>query len=324
MRRQLHKLRTDLGEFMALETSGSLVLLAATALALVIANSPAHVAMDRVLHVEIGFQAGAWEFSQSLLHWIDDGLMALFFFVIGLEVKREFVVGELSKPRQAALPVFAALGGMAVPALIFLAVNAGGPGARGWGIPMATDIAFALGVIALLGSRVPAGLKLFLTALAIVDDIGAIVVIAVFYSRGISVGWLAAAAGLLAACFVLNRLRVDSTLAYLVLGTGVWFAFLNSGVHATLAGVLVALTVPTVARKAPLEYVDYARAKLDEIEANEVEGAHCLEDDSQQYAAFALSKASSSVAARSSVWSTRCTRSRPTSSCRSSPWPTPA
>ena len=178
-------------EFLSLEIAGSVLLLGATVLALVIANSQYYVVLERLLHVEIGVEVGQWVFTQSLKHWIDDGLMAVFFFVIGLEVKREIVAGELSKPRQAMLPVIAAIGGMLAPAIIYLAFNMSGPGARGWGIPMATDIAFALGVLTVLGSRTPAGLKLFLTALAIADDIGAILVIALFYTSGVKVGWLA-------------------------------------------------------------------------------------------------------------------------------------
>jgi len=162
-------------EFLNLEIAGSVLLLGATVLALVIANSPAHAALENLLHVQIGIEIGDWSFSQSFKHWIDDGLMALFFFVIGLEVKREMVVGELSKPRQAMLPVIAALGGMLVPAVIYFAFNAGGPGARGWGIPMATDIAFALGCIAVLKHRVAPSLAVFLTALAIFDDPGWVV-----------------------------------------------------------------------------------------------------------------------------------------------------
>ncbi len=167
---------------MRLEVTGSLVLLVAAIVALVLANSGAADAYHHFWEMEIGFDIGGWQFSETLLHWIDDGLMALFFFVVGLEIKREVIVGELSTLRKAALPILAAVGGMALPALVYLAINIGGEGQSGWGIPMATDIAFALGVLALLGSRIPTGLKVFLTALAIADDIGAILVIAIFYT----------------------------------------------------------------------------------------------------------------------------------------------
>ncbi len=280
--------RADVSEFLHLETAGSVFLLAATVLALLVANSSLYPRYEHILHLEVALQVGEWEFGQSVLHWIDDGLMALFFFVVGLEIKREVVVGELSNSRKAALPMIAALGGMIAPALIYLAFNAGGAGSRGWGVPMATDIAFTLGVLALLGSHAPGGLRLFLTALAIVDDLGAIVVIAAFYASGVAVGWLIVAFAVLALLMVLNRLRVDSPVPYVILGLVVWFAFLNSGVHATIAGVLVAFTIPGASRLRPAEFCEMAREKLDEIESVDVPGAHVLEDDRQQEAAYEI------------------------------------
>ncbi len=294
--RGLGGVRDDFSAFMKLEIAGSVVLLVATVVALVLANTDAYGALERVLHTEIGLTIGSWDFQQSLKHWVDDGLMAIFFFVIGLEVKREIVVGELSKPRQAFLPVFAALGGMLAPALIFLAFNAGGPGERGWGVPMATDIAFALGVLAALGSRAPGKLRLFLTTLAIADDIGAIVVIAVFYSAGVAWGWLGVAALLIAVLALLNRWGVDSTVPFAIVGVLVWFAFLNSGVHATIAGVLVAMTIPTRSRMQPLDYCEFAREKLDEIEEHHDPAAHVLDDDAQQEAAFEIRRMSPQIA----------------------------
>ncbi len=282
-------------EFLSLEIAGSVVLLCATVLALVIANSPAHTAFESLLHVEIGMHIGQWSFEQSLKHWIDDGLMAVFFFVIGLEVKREVVVGELSKPRQAMLPILAAVGGMLVPAVIYLSFNAGGAGARGWGIPMATDIAFALGVLAVLGSRAPASLKLFLTALAIADDIGAILVIALFYTSGISLGWLAAGVLLLGVLLLLNRFRIDATMPYALIGLGVWLCFLNSGVHATIAGVLVAFTIPTRAKMEPLAFVSLARDELEAIEDADAPEAHLLDDDVQQSHAYEIGRCSAFI-----------------------------
>ena len=183
-----------------------------------------------------------------MLLWINDGLMGVFFFVVGLEIKREIIAGELSSVRKATLPIAAALGGMAVPAAVFLVLNLGGAGQPGWGIPMATDIAFALGVLALLGPRVPIGLKVFLTALAIVDDIGAILVIAFFYADTISIVSLAAGGILLIVAIAANRSGVRSSIVYFILGTLVWLAFLKSGIHATLAAVLMAMTIPARVR----------------------------------------------------------------------------
>ncbi|HEX6567811.1 MAG TPA: Na+/H+ antiporter NhaA, partial [Acidimicrobiales bacterium] len=193
-------------------------------------------------HLELAF--GGWSLSLSLHAFVNDVLMALFFFVLGLEIKQELVAGQLASARTAALPAVAALGGMVVPAAIYTAVNVGGAGAAGWGIPMATDVAFALGVLALLGRRVPPGLKVLLLALAIVDDIGAIVVIAVFYAEGLSMGWLAAAAAGLALTALLRQRRVWYMPVYAVLGVAVWFATYESGVHATIAGVALGLLTP--------------------------------------------------------------------------------
>ncbi len=283
-----NRILSDISEFFRAEIAGAVVLLAATIAALVIANSPLHVFFENLWHLEIGVDLGGQHLTQSLLHWIDDGLMALFFFVVGLEIKREFLVGELSSARKAILPIVGAIGGMIAPAIIYLALNRTGPGAAGWAVPMATDIAFALGVLALLGSRAPAGLKVFLTALAIADDLGAVLVIAVFYTGGVETTWLAAAGGLLVVLFALNRLRVDSPVPYATIGGLVWVAFLYSGVHATIAGVLVALTIPARARLQPLEFVEFARRKLDEIVERDVPDAHVLQDDSQQARAFEL------------------------------------
>jgi len=277
-----------LKDFHSYEASGALTLLGATVLALLIANTPLHEGFQAFWHTHVGITVGHWEISKSLLHWINDGLMALFFFVVGLEVKREVVVGELKTPRQAALPLLAALGGMAVPVVLYLALNSGQEGASGWGVPMATDIAFALGVLALLGSRVPSGLRVFLAALAIGDDIGAILVIAVAYTS--SVAWLWLGAAFLAVCLLLlfNVLGIDSSSPYWIVGLFVWFCFLNSGVHSTMAGVLVALTIPTTSRCAPMEFVEQARTWLTRIISTDVEGQHVLESNDQQHLAREL------------------------------------
>ncbi len=231
-------------DFARLESSGGVVMMACAAVALIWANSPWAETYFSLWQVKLTLGVGEWALSKPLLKWINDGLMALFFFIVGLEIKRELLAGELASPRRAALPIAAALGGMLAPALIYTAFNAGGAGAAGWGIPMATDIAFSLGVLALLGRRAPLGVKVFLTALAIVDDIGAVLVIALFYTAQVSWTSLVVAALILLILLALNRLGVKGTLPYAVLGIGLWLAFLYSGVHATVAGVLLAMTIP--------------------------------------------------------------------------------
>jgi NhaA family Na+:H+ antiporter len=225
--------------------AGGLVLLACAVVAMVWANSPwahsYHVLWDTPIAIGVGDRHAAL----SLHAVVNDGLMAVFFFLVGLEIKREILVGELASVRQAALPVAAALGGMIVPALLFLAFNAGGPTSRGWGIPMATDIAFALGVLALLGDRFPPALRVFLSALAIADDLGAVLVIALFYTASVSWGALAAAFGLLLLSLAANAVGVRAATAYAVIGVALWVAVLLSGVHATVAGVLLAMTIPS-------------------------------------------------------------------------------
>lgn len=284
--REFHaKVREGFAEFLHLEVAGSLVLLFATITALVLANSGWQEAFTEFWHTELGIIFGSFEFQQSTLHWIDDGLMALFFFVVGLEIKREILVGELSTLRKAALPILAAVGGMLGPALIYALINHGGEGAGGWGIPMATDIAFALGVLALLGSRIPTSLKVFLSALAIADDIGAILVIAIFYTSQILWGWLFVGLALLLVMVLFNVLRIESPLPYAIGAVIIWFCFLNSGVHATIAGVLVALTIPASSRMQPLAFVDWARGKIEEIAEKDVPGDHVLQTPDQQHCA---------------------------------------
>ena len=245
---------TRLPSFLRTEVAGGLVLVAAAAVAIVWANSPWSGGYEALWETAVDLRIGSVGFSDDLRHLVNEALMTLFFLVVGLEIKRELVVGELREWRTAALPAAAALGGMVVPALVYLAVNAGGAGARGWGIPMATDIAFALGVVALLGRRVPTSLRLFLLTLAIVDDIGAIVVIAVFYTQAISVPSLLVAVLLLAAMVGLRVAGVARLPVYLLLGIGVWLAVYESGVHATIAGALLGLLAP-VARAERIEQV---------------------------------------------------------------------
>jgi NhaA family Na+:H+ antiporter len=231
-------------EFAELEASGGILLIGCTVAALAWANSPWAGSYSYLWHADPTFGFAGKFFSKPLHFWINDGLMALFFLLVGLELKRETLIGELASFQKAALPLLAALGGMIVPAGLYLLLNHGGPGASGWGIPMATDIAFALGVLALLGNRVPSSLKVFLVALAIADDVGAVLVIAFFYTEQIS--WIGLGAGvvLFLALVAANRAGARHSITYVVLGIGLWLAFLKSGIHATMAGVLLAVTIP--------------------------------------------------------------------------------
>lgn len=234
-----------LREFLRLESSGGILLLAAAILAMVAQNSPLSGLYDALLETHVEIRVEDFAIGKPLLLWINDGLMAVFFFLIGLEVKREFLAGELSDPSRVILPVIAAIGGMAVPAAIYAAVNWDDPLAlQGWAIPAATDIAFALGVLALLGSRVPTSLKLFLMTLAIMDDLGAIIIIALFYSAGLSMSSLLVAGVAMVILFIMNRRGVLALPAYMLVGLVLWAAVLKSGVHATLAGVVLAFFIP--------------------------------------------------------------------------------
>ena len=230
-------------DFVSVEALGGVVLLAATFAALAWANV-AGVSYANVWGHDLTIGWGQFAISEDLLHWVNDGLMTIFFFVVGLEIKRELVRGELRDRRTASLPVLAAVGGMLVPALLYLAVNAGSAGRRGWAIPMATDIAFAVVVLAVLGARVPKALKLFLLTLAIVDDIGAIVVIAVFYSEGIAFAWLIGALAVIAFILCMQRFRIGHPMMYVVPAVVLWVCTLESGVHATIAGVVLGLLTP--------------------------------------------------------------------------------
>ena len=251
----LKRPRSLLRKFLNQEASGGIVLMASALLALVAANSAVSTSYFGALHVDIA--------GMSLLHWINDGLMALFFLLVGLEIKRELLEGALSTWPRRALPGIAAAGGMIVPALIYVGLNAGSAETlRGWAIPAATDIAFALGVLALLGPRAPVSLKVFLTALAILDDLGAVLIIALFYSSGLSVTYLCLAALTLAALFALNRTGIMRLSPYLVLGAVLWFLVLKSGIHATLAGVALAAAIPLKVRGA----VDAAPSPLSRLE----------------------------------------------------------
>ena len=242
--------------FLHLEMAGGVFLMGATVFALILANSPAGHAVHDFWHAHAIVQVGPVNIDESLAHWVNDALMSVFFLVAGLEIKRELVAGELRDPRRAALPAVAAAGGMVVPAVIYMLINAGGAGADGWGIPLATDIAFAVAVLAMVGKGLPSGLKVFLLSLAIADDIGAVIVIALFYSSSISFTWLGIAGGLIATVMVMKRLDIWFVPAYVVVGAGLWVAMFESGVHATLAGVILGLMAPAVARRPDPTKVD--------------------------------------------------------------------
>ena len=268
--------------FLHQQTSGGVILLACTAFALAWSNSIWADSYNQIWHTKLTVGYGVFELSKPLLLWINDGLMAIFFFVVGLEIKREILAGELSSIRQASLPIMAAIGGMLVPALIYFLLNAGGEGGSGWGIPMATDIAFALGVLALLGTRAPISLKIFLTALAIVDDLGAVLVIALFYTANISWISLLVALVVLVILLIVNRLGVRSPLVYGLLGVVLWVAFLKSGVHATIAGVLLAVTIPSRARINTRQFIEHSRVILDNFEsASREENQRRMNNDEQ-------------------------------------------
>lgn len=292
LRRQAYR-RFD--HFVHAETTGGIILLINTVIALLLANSALAPVYHQALEIHAGIEIAGVMFSHSLLEWINDGLMAIFFLAVGLDIKREFVHGELSGVRKAMLPIAAALGGMVVPALIYANMNLGGPGMRGWGVPMATDIAFALGAISLLGRRVPTGLKIFLVALAVVDDLGAVVVIALFYTAGIQWGWLLAGLALLLVLMLFNRINVMTLPPYLLLGVCLWFVFLQSGIHATIAGVLLALTIPARTLYTPAEFVTRSRTQLARIERIDAPGAHALDTGRQQKLARDIQVAATSI-----------------------------
>jgi Na+:H+ antiporter, NhaA family len=242
------KVITPFEHFVHQQTTSGILLMLAAVLTLIIANSDFSEQYEHLLHTPVGVIFGTWQMQMSLHHFVNDGLMAFFFFVVGLELKREFLVGELSDIKQAALPIIAAIGGMVIPAITYLVFNHGTDAAPGWGVPMATDIAFAVGVLALLAFRVPKSLITFLVALAIADDLGAVLVIAFFYTENLSVTWLLVAAGLVLVLLTFNFAGIRKVSPYFIVAIFLWYAFFQSGVHATLAGVLGAFTVPARSR----------------------------------------------------------------------------
>jgi NhaA family Na+:H+ antiporter len=278
------RVRLAFRQFARIQASGGILLLLATVLALAWANSSWSDSYFNLWETYLSISLGDLVLKESLLHWVNDGLMVIFFFLVGLEIKREILVGELASLRRAALPLMGAVGGMALPALIYALFNAGGEGQAGWGIPMATDIAFMLGILAILGSRVPITLKIFFTALAITDDLGAVLVIALFYSGEIHVSALIVAAVILAVLVVLNRAGIRRPMPYVLLGIGLWLAFLESGLHPTIAGVLLAMTIPARIQIRAEAYVAQCTAALRGLDA----GGDSVEGRRQQAAAQTL------------------------------------
>ncbi|MFW9854139.1 MAG: Na+/H+ antiporter NhaA [Candidatus Thorarchaeota archaeon] len=261
-------LRRPFKDFLKTEAFSGILLVICTVLALVIANSQLSHDYFELWEVDLEITVGSFTFGKPLHLWINDGLMALFFFVVGLEIKRELLVGELKSPKKALLPIAGAMGGMIMPAILYSLINLNNPsGARGWGIAMATDIAFVIGVMALLGTRVPHTLKIFLTSLAIVDDIGAVLVIAVFYSQKLDYTFLLIAAGLFLCLLIINQRGVQNHIVYGILGILLWYFMFSSGLHATLAGILVALTVPAQTRMNPEEFIQEGQSILDRFKA---------------------------------------------------------
>jgi NhaA family Na+:H+ antiporter len=286
--RPIDRILSPFQEFFHREASSGILLFIATLLALGWANSPWAESYLTFWHTNISFNFGGFGLSKDLLHWINDGLMAVFFFVVGLEIKREIMVGELASLRKAVLPIVAAVGGMVIPAAFYLLFNRDGDAQAGWGIPMATDIAFALGVLSLLGKRVPLSLKIFLTAVAIVDDLGAVLVIALFYTSEILWPSLFIAALFFIALIVMNRLGVRRPLVYAILGFGLWVAFLKSGVHATIAGVLLAMTIPVRTRINTEEFIIHTDYFLEEFRTHGRPGESVLTNNNQRAALQAI------------------------------------
>ena len=284
-------------EFFRTEAAGGALLVACACAALVVANSAWADAYHRLLATTIAIAGGGHALSLTVHQWINDGLMAVFFLLVGLEIKREVLAGELASPRQAALPIAAAIGGMLAPASLYYLTSAGGMESRGWAIPMATDIAFALGVLALVAPRAPSGLKIFLAALAIVDDMGAVLVIALFYTGAIAWGALGMAGLILLLLIALNVLRIRRLTPYLVLGAGLWFFVHESGVNATIAGVLLAFAIPTRTRINATEFSAKARGLLDDVDRTETGEFLVLTSKGQQEAIIGLERASELVTA---------------------------
>ena len=276
--KKFEKISTPFEEFLHAQSTTGIILIVMTIVALILANSPLAEAYAHFFHTKADFTVGSWELSHTIHHWINDALMAIFFFLIGLEIKREVSVGELSNIKVAILPILAAIGGMLFPALIYYYMNVGTDGANGWGIPMATDIAFAISALVLLGKRVPTALVTFLVALAIVDDLGAVLVIALFYTEQIHMLPLALAGAAFLVMIAMNRFGIHKVLAYFIVGVIMWFFMFQSGVHATIAGVIAALAIPSIPKRDPSNLRGELKVLLDEFETYPIEEDYMMND----------------------------------------------
>ena len=275
------KIATPFEHFLHQQTTTGLILMVMTVIALILANSPLAHSYHHLFETHLAIQLADFKIDHSIHHWINDGLMAFFFFLVGLEIKREILVGELSDPKNAVLPILAAIGGMVVPALLYFAINQGQPGENGWGIPMATDIAFAVSALVLLGKKVPMSLVTFLVALAIVDDLGAVTVIAIFYTDQIHFIPLFTALGLFFVLIAFNRFGIHKPLPYFLVGLLMWAAMLESGVHATIAGILTALTIPARPKFDPNYFDEKMQMLIDKFKAFPVSKDYQLADQQQ-------------------------------------------
>jgi len=273
------KIATPFEHFLHAQTTTGLVLMFSTILALILANTALADAYAHIFHTVVNFEVGSWKLSHSIHHWINDGLMAIFFFIIGLEIKREILSGELSDLRVAILPILAAIGGMIIPALIYLGINQGTDAANGWGIPMATDIAFAISALVLLGKRVSTPLVTFLVALAIVDDLGAVLVIALFYTEQIHANFLFLAFAMFSIMIAFNRLGIYNPLTYFIVGLIMWYFMLESGVHATIAGVIAAFSIPSKPKRTLDTFSKHVNNLLDEFKSYPLEKKIVLHED---------------------------------------------
>lgn len=286
--RRFSKVLTPFEEFVHGQTTSGLLLMGAAVIALLMANSFLADTYAHIIHTLVSLNIGSWKLEMSLHHWVNDALMALFFFLVGMELKREILVGELSDIRKAALPIVAAIGGMIIPALIFFALNPTGDASRGWGIPMATDIAFAVGALVLLSNKVPKALVTFLVALAIVDDLGAVLVIAIFYTKEIMPMWLGIAGLIFGVLVLFNIIGIRKTLPYFLVAVLLWYAVLQSGVHATIAGVLGAFSVPARPKYDPSLFVDRLKGLVDSFKAGLDSGRNIMTNHHLQAVAQSL------------------------------------
>ncbi len=295
--RSFDRVLTPLDQFIHRQTTSGMLLMLCAVIALIIANSPWSEGYQHLIHTPISVGVGGWELEKSLQHWVNDGLMALFFFIVGLELKREVLVGELANLRLAALPIAAAIGGMLVPALVFVVFSTDDTSLRGWGIPMATDIAFAIGVLVLLGDRIPKALITFLIALAIADDLGAVLVIALFYTEQINIYALAWAIGLFGVLIAFNRGGVRNSLPYFLVAILLWMAMLTSGIHATVAGVLTAFTIPAFPKYDPMRFSTSVREMLSRFDKAYSRDANILTNDELRSLTASLEEGISKVQA---------------------------